>query len=310
MDQTSSITTTMNVFSLADEEDGGIEIVAEEVTTDILQGQGFDANLCIVGRFIQEGRVDFEAMQQTLVVLWKPGKGVYMKELDSNLFLFQFYHEVDVRRVMEGCPWSFNRKSLVMSRLQSGQNPRSVDLNHMELWVQVHDLKAGSMSEKILQGISNYVGSFVSTCPSNFVKPIGAKWLRNGDGSNSSSSQFQSHGSPVEEDEESLDPKIAPANLAAGTQGENQGDKIIQKKDIGARQMHSNVRINATELATNQEVNEMTVIETKKRRTGDGPDTEVLMDSDDISELGFDNAGQNSKNAYGASTQVGARLLL
>lgn len=69
---------------------------------------------------------------------------------------------------MEGCPWSFNRKAIIMARLQPGQNPRTVDLNHMELWVQVHDLKVGFKSEKILMGIGNFVGNFVSSCSSNF----------------------------------------------------------------------------------------------------------------------------------------------
>lgn len=79
---------------------------------------GFDAKLCVVARFISDGHVDFQAMQQTLAALWKPSMGVYIKDLDTNLFLFQFYHEVDAKRVMEGCTWSFIRRALVMSRLK------------------------------------------------------------------------------------------------------------------------------------------------------------------------------------------------
>lgn len=196
-----------------------------------------------------------------------------------------------MRRVMEGSPWSFNRKAIVMARLQPGHSPRNVDLNHLELWVQIHDLQVGFKTEKILQGIGNFVGSFVRSCPSNFddvwreymrirvslnlakplkrrmkikmtgndwfwvnfkyenvpsfcficgiighsdkycgqlfekpeqeivkpygtwmralfkkqVKPVGAKWLRNGDGSINSSLQGQRGDSPAEEDVESLD---------------------------------------------------------------------------------------------------------
>lgn len=112
---------------------------------DISHNQGFDAKLCVIGRFIIEGRVEFEAMQHTLAVLWKPGTGVYIKELDLNLCLFQFYHDLDVKRVMEGCPWSFNRRALVMERLQEGQNPRCVELDSIDLWVQVHDLNVDFM---------------------------------------------------------------------------------------------------------------------------------------------------------------------
>lgn len=92
-----------------------------------------------------------------------------MRELDTNLYLFQFYHEIDVKRVMEGSPWSFNRRALIMARLKEGENPRCVELNTMELWVQIHDLKVGFMTEKILTGIGNYIGHFIASCPSNFI---------------------------------------------------------------------------------------------------------------------------------------------
>lgn len=70
---------------------------------------------------------------------------------------------------VEGCPWSFNRRALVMSRLKEGQNPRCVELNFIDLWVQIHDLKFGFMLEKVLKGIGNYVGRYVNSCPSNSV---------------------------------------------------------------------------------------------------------------------------------------------
>lgn len=138
----------MENITLEDEEEGGLAFEEE-----VLQGEeqalsGIDANLCVVGRFIIDRKVDFLAMQQTLAALWKPGMGVYIKDLEANLFLFQFYHEVDVRRVLEGCPWSFNRRALIMTCLKEEDNPRCVSLNSMDLWVQVYDLKAGFMTEK------------------------------------------------------------------------------------------------------------------------------------------------------------------
>lgn len=91
-----------------------------------------------------------------------------MKELDLNFYLFQFYHELDIKRVMEDCPWSFNRRALIVTRLKNGENPRNVDLNSMD-WVQVNDLRIDFMFEKILKGNENYVGKFVDSCPNNFT---------------------------------------------------------------------------------------------------------------------------------------------
>lgn len=168
MDYTNHLIESMNNVSLEEEDEGGLALEVEQ-TLDNDQESTFNANLCVVARFISEGRVDFQAMQQTLAALWKPGMGVYIKELEVNLFLFQFYHEVDIKRVMDGCPWSFNRRALIMARMKEGDNPRNVDLNTMDLWVQIYDLKAGFMTERIIKEVGNYIGTFVSSCPSNFV---------------------------------------------------------------------------------------------------------------------------------------------
>lgn len=99
----------------------------------------------------------------------KAGKGVYMKELEINFYLFQFYHEVDVKRAMNDCPWSFNRRALIMQRMKEGDIPRNIALSSLDLWMQVYDLKPGFMSEKILTEVGNYVGKFVASCPSNLT---------------------------------------------------------------------------------------------------------------------------------------------
>lgn len=49
-----------------------------------LQAQGFDPGLCVVSRFISVGMTDFMA------ALWKPGRGVYMEELDLTFICSNF----------------------------------------------------------------------------------------------------------------------------------------------------------------------------------------------------------------------------
>ncbi|KAL8158273.1 hypothetical protein AgCh_002828 [Apium graveolens] len=107
-----------------DEEKSGLAIDGSEVNENDHVFAGFNAKLCVVARFITDGHADFQALQQTLAALWKPGRGVYIKELETNLYLFQFFHELDVKRVLDGSPWSFNRRALPMARLKEGENPR------------------------------------------------------------------------------------------------------------------------------------------------------------------------------------------
>lgn len=129
------ITQAMNSITLEEEEEGGLAF--EEENSNVQGEKAFegDVKLCLVGRFLSEGVMDFQAMQQTLAALWRPGRGVYIKELDVNLFMFQFYHEIDINRVIEGSPWTFNRNVLIISRMEERINPRCIPLNSIDLWV-------------------------------------------------------------------------------------------------------------------------------------------------------------------------------
>lgn len=170
MAATSDLINSMNNTTLDDEEEAGLALEEEVFQNTEQVFSGFNADLCVVARFISEGNIDFQAMQQRLAALWKPGMGVYIKDLDVNLYLFQFYHEVDVKRVLDGSPWSFNRRALIMSRLKEGENPLCVQLNNLDLRVQVYNLRAGFMSERILNEVGNYTGKFVASASSNFVR--------------------------------------------------------------------------------------------------------------------------------------------
>lgn len=115
MTSTTDMIKAMNNITLKDKEEGGLAIEIEDTVQNAEPYQRFNSKLCLMGRF-SEGVVDFQAMQQTLAVLWRPGKGVHIREIDVNLYMFQFYHELNIKRVIMGSPWSFNRKALVIAR--------------------------------------------------------------------------------------------------------------------------------------------------------------------------------------------------
>lgn len=291
-----------------------------------------------------------------------------------------------------------------MSRLKEGENPRSVNLNFIDLWVQVHDLKAGFMSEKILMGIGNYIGHYVASCPSNFVgvwreymrvrvtlsldkplkrrmkikmsgnewfwvnfkyenvpnfcficgivghserfcsqlfekseeeimkpygswmraplkrqvKPVGAKWLRNGEVGDSSETRFQDQYKRNEEDDECQDPKFAPGKTGTVIHGGSFAGNSVQNSKLGGNCGNNSIITNSPTISALTKESDIVVIESKKRRTNDGLDSselgrteDILMDSDDIQMSDRDNRNADnklgSKNYYGAGTQVGTR---
>lgn len=90
MDPNNSLVDAMNNISLEDEDEGGLLLDASLLSNNESNVQGFDAELCIVARLLSEGNIDFPAMHQIMAALWRPGKGVYMRELDVNFTYSNF----------------------------------------------------------------------------------------------------------------------------------------------------------------------------------------------------------------------------
>ncbi|KAM6578787.1 hypothetical protein CsatB_030624 [Cannabis sativa] len=154
----------------------GDVVILEEEDNEVLrvpvgraEEVAIDTRWCLVGKLLT-GRVsDFNVFQNMMAFLWQPGMGMYVKELNPNLFLFQLYHEVDIQRVIDGSPWSYDRKPFIFTRLQEGENPRLVEINHVDMWVQLHNLQSGNMTLSVVTTLGNYIGSFVESDPNNFV---------------------------------------------------------------------------------------------------------------------------------------------
>lgn len=152
------------LVSIEEEERGGL--CYEETDEDLSE---IDTRWCLVGRFLTDSTIDFQAMQHKMATLWKSGRGLYVKQLESNRFLFQLYHEVDIKRVMEGSPWTFGRFHLVLECLKVGDNPRTVTIKNLDIWVQLHDMSAGFMSQRVVTDMGNYIGRFIEGDTNNFI---------------------------------------------------------------------------------------------------------------------------------------------
>lgn len=144
-----------------DEEDLSYDQGVEDLTE-------IDDRWCLVGRFLTERTLDFQAMQHKMATLWRPRRGLFIKDLDANRYLFQFCHEVDITRVIEGSPWTFDRVPLLIERLKIGEDPRTVTLDKLHFWVQLHGMTPGFMSERIVRDVGNRIGTFLEADVNNF----------------------------------------------------------------------------------------------------------------------------------------------
>ena len=55
-----------------------------------------------------------DALRKNLRMLWKPNKGVRISELEEELFLVEFGDEKDKKKVLDMCPWSYEKQLVLI----------------------------------------------------------------------------------------------------------------------------------------------------------------------------------------------------
>ncbi|XP_058783931.1 uncharacterized protein At4g02000-like [Vicia villosa] len=147
----------VNNLSLQEEDDEGGFFF--DVTED---GEAAsDLRLCLVGRFLCDKPIHVMSMKKRVADMWRPVKGVTIKKALDGLFLFQFSHRLDMEAALKGGPWSFGSHLLIIERVQIGVQLENIPLFHVEFWVQIHNLPAGLMLERVGKTIANYIDTFV-----------------------------------------------------------------------------------------------------------------------------------------------------
>ncbi|MBA0855408.1 hypothetical protein Goshw_013275 [Gossypium schwendimanii] len=124
-------------LSLNEEEDEGIQFETEAKPQKSLY------DLCLVGCCLTASVVHFPALKNTMANLWHPLVGIQISDLREKRYLFRFFYEVDVERVISGTPWTFNNHLLLLHRLQ------------------VHNFPPGYFSDYVAQQLGDFMGKFM-----------------------------------------------------------------------------------------------------------------------------------------------------
>ncbi|MBA0682608.1 hypothetical protein Goari_024309 [Gossypium aridum] len=83
---------------------------------------------CLVGYFLIASVVHFQAVRNAMENLSHPLRGVLISDLGEKHYLFKFYHKVDIDRVVNEPPWTFNNHLLLFHRLKGEENPLQISL--------------------------------------------------------------------------------------------------------------------------------------------------------------------------------------
>lgn len=148
-------------MTIEDEDEGGVVVAIGE-------GQEKKESFVLVGRLLTAKNVNFQAMQNVLASLWRPKEGMEVHDIGRYRYSFIFYHKMDLRKVLEGGPWSFEQNILVYHQLKDTEEAHQIPLNSLDIWIQVHDIPIGFISETIMRSIGTFIGTYIQSDPANF----------------------------------------------------------------------------------------------------------------------------------------------
>ncbi|CAH9114720.1 unnamed protein product [Cuscuta epithymum] len=154
------------------------ELVFEEETLEEEGDLAEQEVYPVVGTVITDKMVKFSSLQNLMASLWRPGKGISIKEIGEKRYMFTFFHPIDMKHVLEDGPWIFEQNLLVLRALQPGDVPLRVPLNEAEFLVQAHDIPYDFMNLGVARRIGNFVGKFVSWEKPQFDKKKWKPYMR------------------------------------------------------------------------------------------------------------------------------------
>jgi hypothetical protein len=140
-------------FNLLDAETEEVE--APDAALEPLVDRG---TACAVGKLLEERTVGKEILKTPMIRAWQPTGWVSFKTLGPNLFLIEFQHEWDKVRIMEGCPWKFDRDLFSMAEFDGRTPPSELEFEKVPFWVRMYDMPLACMSREMGQRIGASMG--------------------------------------------------------------------------------------------------------------------------------------------------------
>jgi hypothetical protein len=131
-------------FSLADEEDGELEIQKTEVIEVLKRGQH-----CVIGKLLSDRIVSKETVKDKFLRWWKLSGSFTFKILGGNLFLVEFETISDKARVLEGGPWDFEGSLFLVEDFDGRTSPSEFTFDRASFWVRMTNLPLACMGREV-----------------------------------------------------------------------------------------------------------------------------------------------------------------
>ena len=140
-------------LTFTEEEGEGIELGSESTRAAREIGKN-----CLVMKILTQRIIVLDALRKHLKMLWKPNRGIWISEIDEDLYLVEFGDGRDKKRILEMCPWSYEKQLVLLQEFEGERVPKDITIKWTPFWVQIYNLPLMSMTRESGMEIGGKIG--------------------------------------------------------------------------------------------------------------------------------------------------------
>ena len=138
-------------FSLSEEEECGAK-VSRQIELVVHR---------LAGKFLTKRVLNVDVVARTFKPLRKPIGEIKIRDIRDNILLFEFEDILDLERVLEYEPWSYDRNLVVFQRTIDAESALSLDYSFTTFWMQIHNKPPNLVTQETGESIGNRLGTML-----------------------------------------------------------------------------------------------------------------------------------------------------
>ena len=141
----------LSLFSLSEVEDGGAKVTRQEETRIHR----------LARKFLTKRVLNVDVVARTFKPLWKPIGELKIRDVGENILMFEFEDNLDLERVLEFEPWSYDKSLVIFQRVVDVDSVSCLEFSHTTFWLQIHNVLECLLMQATRESISKTLGMVV-----------------------------------------------------------------------------------------------------------------------------------------------------
>jgi hypothetical protein len=120
-----------------------------------------DVEVKALGKVFSEKPASVDGLKATLGKIWCPLKGLQIKALGENIFLFSFSQASGKRKALENGPWMHHNDLVVVEDFDPDKSRDDYQFDFIPVWIHVLKLPLGRMNRETGEAVGDAAGEFL-----------------------------------------------------------------------------------------------------------------------------------------------------